>query len=234
MKKAFDFLLLFIFLIFLFFFFYPITFNFYKEINSKFPILLSFLKFSILATYGEIISYRIRNKKHIDKSFGIFPKMIIWGFLGIFIWAAFQIFSNGTIKGIIEPMQNYFNKINSIKKNFFSNLLFLISNSKVFISFSISLFMNIFFAPVMMLSHNLTDLHISKNNGKFIINKFHPLNLLKEIDWNKMWGFVFKKTIPLFWIPAHTITFLLPSNFRVLFAAFLSVVLGVLLSLKKN
>ncbi len=40
-----------------------------------------------------------------------------------------------------------------------------------------------------------------------------------------------KKTIPLFWIPAHTITFLLPEEFRVLFAAVLSVMLGVLLSL---
>jgi hypothetical protein len=44
-----------------------------------------------------------------------------------------------------------------------------------------------------------------------------------------MWGFVFKKTIPFFWIPAHTITFLLPPQYRVLYAALLSVVLGILL-----
>ncbi|HRZ79119.1 MAG TPA: Mpv17/PMP22 family protein, partial [bacterium] len=39
------------------------------------------------------------------------------------------------------------------------------------------------------------------------------------------------KTIPLFWIPAHTITFLLPENHRVLFAAILGVVLGVFLAI---
>jgi hypothetical protein len=41
---------------------------------------------------------------------------------------------------------------------------------------------------------------------------------------------VFKKTIPLFWYPAHTITFLLPAEQRVLFAALLGIVLGVLLA----
>jgi hypothetical protein len=44
------------------------------------------------------------------------------------------------------------------------------------------------------------------------------------------WGFVFKKTIPLFWFPAHTITFLLPAHLQVLFAAVLSIFLGIILS----
>lgn len=44
-------------------------------------------------------------------------------------------------------------------------------------------------------------------------------------------NFVFKKTIPFFWYPAHTITFLLPGEMRVLFAAILGVVLGVLLAI---
>ena len=42
---------------------------------------------------------------------------------------------------------------------------------------------------------------------------------------------ILKWTIPLFWIPAQTITFLLPEDYRVLFAAFLSIVLGVLLAI---
>jgi hypothetical protein len=48
------------------------------------------------------------------------------------------------------------------------------------------------------------------------------------------WNFVFKKTIPLFWFPAHTITFLLPSQFQVLFAALLGVALGVILAIANN
>jgi hypothetical protein len=41
---------------------------------------------------------------------------------------------------------------------------------------------------------------------------------------------VFKKTIPLFWIPAHTITFLLDPDYQVLFAAFLGIMLGAILA----
>ena len=82
----------------------------------------------------------------------------------------------------------------------------------------------------MMLTHHITDLHITNESGKFNFKTFSPLKLLENADWDKMWSFVFKKTIPFFWIPAHTITFLLPAGFRVLFAALLGIALGVLLS----
>jgi hypothetical protein len=136
--------------------------------------------------------------------------MIVWGILGIFIYFAFAIFSNGVTN------------------------LFPIENSSLVTAFLISLFMNIIFAPVMMLTHHLTDMHISKGSGKFNIKTFSPLILLKSADWDKMWSFVFKKTIPYFWIPAHTITFLLPSQFRTIFAALLSIALGLLLTLSKK
>ena len=54
---------------------------------------------------------------------------------------------------------------------------------------------------------------------------------MQNLNWKVQWGFVFKKTIPLFWFPAHTITFLLPGEMRVLFAALLGVLLGVILSI---
>jgi hypothetical protein len=54
--------------------------------------------------------------------------------------------------------------------------------------------------------------------------------MFANINWKAQWGFVFKKTIPFFWYPAHTITFLLPAEQRVLFAAVLGIVLGVLLA----
>ncbi|EQB89040.1 hypothetical protein M918_22160 [Clostridium sp. BL8] len=57
--------------------------------------------------------------------------------------------------------------------------------------------------------------------------------LIKTIDWYGYIGFVVCKTIPIFWIPAHTITFLLPSEYRVLTAALLSIVLGAILATSK-
>jgi hypothetical protein len=42
---------------------------------------------------------------------------------------------------------------------------------------------------------------------------------------------LFLVALVLFWIPAQTITFLLPEEFRALFAAVLGIVLGVLLAI---
>ena len=55
--------------------------------------------------------------------------------------------------------------------------------------------------------------------------------IISELNWNVQWNFVFKKTIPFFWIPAHTITFILPGEFQVLFAALLGIALGLILSI---
>jgi len=54
--------------------------------------------------------------------------------------------------------------------------------------------------------------------------------LIEATDWKSMWGFVLKKTIPFFWIPAQTITFLLPVEFQILVAALYSTILGVFLA----
>lgn len=98
-------------------------------------------------------------------------------------------------------------------------------------AFLISVMMNFIFSPVLMLTHHLTDTHILSNHGRFPLKGLQMRPLLEKIDWSRMWNFVFKKTIPLFWIPAHTITFLLPTQYRTLFAALLSVALGILLGI---
>ena len=93
--------------------------------------------------------------------------------------------------------------------------------------------MNTCFAPVFMTLHKITDTHILQNNGS-MVSLIRPLNIGKILDtlnWSVQWNFVFKKTIPFFWIPAHTITFLLPAQYQVLFAAALSIVLGLILSI---
>jgi len=104
--------------------------------------------------------------------------------------------------------------------------------NKLILAFSISFFLNIFYAPVLMITHKISDSHINKTGGKtgMFFTKPDIAVLFREIDWEKMWGFVLKKTIPFFWIPAQTITFLLPAEFQILFAAILSTVLGVILA----
>lgn len=212
-----------------FFVFKPV-YDFYNLVNQEHPFVMSFVKFAILSTTGEVIGLRIRTGKYTQHGFGILPRMLVWGKLGIGIKMAFIIFGEGAPRmlaamGVTFPDGN---PTKILDQNFFSTF----SGLQLLTAFTISLTMNTFFAPVFMTIHKITDTHILRTGGT-LGGFFSPMSfgkILTRINWNVQWGFVFKKTIPLFWFPAHTITFLLPAEFRILFAAILGVVLGVLLS----
>lgn len=199
------------------------VYGYYISATNSHPYAMAFLKFAILATAGESIGLRIKNKVYSYPGFGLAPRAIVWGILGVGIAIAMKVFSAGAprmveslgIQGVVDAMSGPF------------------SGEKLLGAFSISVLMNTFFAPVFMTFHKITDTHILENGGslKALITPIPMRRIFGELNWQTQWSFVFKKTIPLFWIPAHTITFLLPPTFQVLFAAFLGVVLGVLLSI---
>lgn len=206
----------------LFVFIAPIA-NWYLQFNKEHGMVMSFFKFAILATLGEIIALRIKTGNYNQPGFGIVPRMVVWGFLGLAINLAFNIFATGApaflaYLGLKEAPQ-------AMAGNF--------SGLKLLDAFTISTTMNLIFAPVMMTFHKITDTHIIATggtvNGLLKPIPFGPI--LKNINWDVMWNFIFKKTIPFFWIPAHTITFLLPPEFRVLFAAILGIALGLILAI---
>jgi hypothetical protein len=207
--------------IFLPFFIFNGLFEAYYQFNLDRGLLMSFIKFFVLATLGELIGLRIKTGRYYYKGFGLFPRALVWGFLGITIYMAFAIFASGT-PVLLEKMG--FSNASSILQ---SDL----SWKKVAVSFSISTTLNLFYAPVLMTFHKITDTHILDNGGslKGFLRPVDFARILQEINWEVQWNFVFKKTIPLFWIPAQTITFLLPEEYRVLFAAFLGIVLGIIL-----
>ncbi|GFR35173.1 Mpv17/PMP22 family protein [Thermobrachium celere] len=86
-----------------------------------------------------------------------------------------------------------------------------------------------------MALHRITDTYIDLGQGKLsLILKTNLKDVVNKIDWYGYISFVVLKTIPFFWVPAHTITFLLPSEYRVLMASFLSIALGAILSIAKR
>lgn len=210
-------------LLFLPFFVSEKVYDFYISFNQDHSIITSFIKFAVLATLGEIIGQRIKTGNYLNKGFGIFPRMIVWGFLGITIKIAFVIFATGT-PVFLESMG--MKDASNVMRDAFSG-------QKLFVAFCISVFMNIIYAPVMMTFHRITDMHIIENGGtlKGFLTPIKFRKLFVDLNWNVQWNFVFKKTIPFFWIPAHTITFLLPPDFRVLFAALLGIALGTILAI---
>jgi len=82
-------------------------------------------------------------------------------------------------------------------------------------AFAVSVLTNIFFGPQMMLFHRIED--------NLIMRQWEFKGL------NKAWG-----TLIWFWIPAHTITFLLPKEYQIGLAALWSVILGFILGLSKK
>jgi hypothetical protein len=195
---------------------------FYTTFNHDHGFFTAFLKFAILATLGELIGLRIKTGFYYKSGFGVLPRAIVWGFLGLTIKYAFIIFASGT-PAFLEYMG---------MKNAATIFHSVLSLKKLIVSFTISAGLNLIYAPVMMTLHKITDTHILTTGGT-IKGFFTPIpvaEILKNLNWDVQWNFVFKKTIPFFWIPAHTITFLLPDDFRVLFAALLGIVLGIILA----
>jgi hypothetical protein len=222
---------LFILLIFVPFFVSGSLYNFYKDFNAAYPFLISFIKFALLATLGELLGLRIRHGKYVEKGFGVLPRAVVWGILGVSIKMAFIIFGDGAprmlqVLGLHFPVDPPSAILN---QNFISSR----SGLQVLSAFAVSFTMNIFFAPVFMTFHKITDTHILAHGGKLacLLKPIHFSKILREMNWKVQWNFVIMKTIPFFWIPVQTINFLLPEEFRILVAALLGIVLGVILSI---
>ena len=209
--------------------FIPGAWDWFLTTTTNHGLLMSFFKFAILGTFGEMLSLRIREGVYLKKGFGLLPKLLVWGVLGVVIASAMTIFKTGTVKLLDGGFH-----LNGKAAEWFAGDL---SWGKFFVALCVSVLMNTLFAPVFMTFHKITDIHVAETGGTLKGFFSHPLNIQekmsKKINWDIQYGFVFAKTIPLFWYPMHTITFLLPGTLQVLYAAFLGVALGVILSIKK-
>lgn len=210
--------------IFLPFFISPELYLWYKTFNVEHPMVMAFLKFAILSTLGEMLGCRISTGSYTTPTFGVVPRMVVWGILGMAISMAMTVFSAG-IPAFITNMGG-----GALVADFLSEG---VSWGKFVVALAISVMMNTFFAPVFMTFHKITDAHIAECGGsvRALVTPIPMGRLIKSVNWDVQWGFIFKKTIPLFWYPAHTITFMLPGELRVLFAALLGVALGVILAI---
>lgn len=178
----------------------------FVETTKAHPYIMGFVKFAILATMGELLSIRIV-KGDWQKPTGFLFRIFIWGIIGVLTSIYFPIFANG----IVDLQQK--------------GLLFGLHNA-LFTAFLISLIMNAVVGPFVMSFHAFTDTYIELKCANLDCKL---QNVISTMNHQKVIGFLILKTIPFFWIPVHTITFMLPSEYRVLMAAGLSIVLGIIL-----
>ena len=208
MKKR-DYLVLFLSVLAVFLIVFPVTSKAFFSFTDRYAIFGGFIKFFLFATFGDILSHRIKYRNY--RVPGLLYKAFIWGFIGISVVFVFQIFTVG-----IDHLQ-------TIGLLPFAGSVFA---SAVFTS----IFMNVTFGPTMMLFHRVTDHYIEH---KVDDRKHRLTETIQTLDYRGFLRFVVFKTIPLFWIPAHTITFMLDDTYRVFFASLLGVALGLLLGIAK-
>lgn len=190
----------------------PATNEIFESMTADVPYIMGFIKFAILATMGELMAGRIV-KGNYFKPAGLIWRIVIWGFIGMLITLMFNVFAGGVIAAQAKGFLPF-------------------EGTQLAFAFFTSAIMNMFFAPAFMAFHKYTDtyLDLKADRGGSISIK----DITEAIDWYGFVSFVILKTIPFFWIPAHTITFLLPSEYRVMAAAFLSIALGAILAFAKK
>ncbi len=176
-------------------------------LTVAFPLQMGFLKLGALATFGELVKIRRTTGKWDFRDWPL--KFIVWGLFGVWFTWVFALFAAGTIA--------------IIKKGLWLDL------GSVFTAFSTSLFMNLLalYAWPMMLVHEYCNKVIEKKKLVSFVEFGEKLD-------KKTWFRFIPLTIVFFWLPAHTITFMLPEEFRVLMAALLSIALGFILTIKKK
>ena len=184
----------------------------FKVFSGTHPYLAGFIKFAILATMGDLLGIRFIKGKYVVPN-GVVYRAIVWGIIGMMVSLVFTVFMGGASvaqKSGLLPFEGV-----SLAQAFFGSAI-----------------MNLTFGPMMMVFHKFMDLFIDakyERNGKITLS-----TLVDKLDWHTLVEFSWAKTCILFWIPAHTIVFMLPSEFRVLVSAFLSIALGLLMTFAKK
>jgi hypothetical protein len=173
--------------------------------------IMGFVKFALLATAGEIIALKTGGGAFRFPR-GMFYKMAVWGLIGMAIALMTPVFAAGTASaqqsGILPG------KGNALVTAFITSVL-----------------NNLGFGAAMMGFHTLSDTVIELAVSKETISL---RTIIAKTSWDRYIGFVILRTLPLFWIPAHTVTYMLPSQYRVFFSAVLSIALGLILAVAKR
>jgi hypothetical protein len=190
----------------------PSTREAFINFTSTNKLLGGFIKFSVLATMGELLARRVNTGKWTFPSYFI-TRALIWGVLGMIITMIFSIYSAGVI-------------------NLQSTGILPFEGVSLAFAFFTAALMNITFAPTFMYAHRISDVFLDMRNEG--VKDLNLTKVVQRIDTASFVTFVVMKTVPFFWIPAHTLTFLLPSEYRVLGAAMLSIALGLILTIAKK
>lgn len=208
MKKG-DFIWIAIIVGVILFLLFPETNAIFVKTTNEHHYIMSFIKYALLATMGELLGRRIIAGDWA-KPDGLTARVCVWGFIGICMMVMFNIFVVGTIylmkEGILPG-----------------------EGSQILRAVYTSFIATYAFGPTFMLFHRCTDTYIDHRFGPEKIS-LSINEILSKIDYVNLVGFVMVKTLTFFWLFANFITFMVPAEYRILCAAFMSIFLGLILA----
>lgn len=191
----------------------PTSRTVFFQMSEAHPYFAGFVKFAILATMGDLLGRRLLQKNWVIPR-GVLIKAAIWGIIGMMITLMFSVYMGGAASAQASGRLPW--NGSAAAQALFGSLL-----------------MNVTFGPMMMTFHRFTNMLIDAKYEK----KGGPVSLSELVDrndWHSLVEFAWVKTCIFFWIPVHTLVFLIPAQYRVLVSAFLSIVLGLLMAAAKT
>jgi hypothetical protein len=183
----------------------------FVSLTKAHPYLMGMAKFALLGTMGELLSWKVVSGKWKLAGVRLWQRVMVWAFIGILLTAAFPLFSAG-VEGLLESGYLPGSGVNWLA------------------AFWKSFFLQAVFAFPFMVFHRITDTLIER--GK-LFKKWPFIEVYRGIDWDNMFRIV-GWAIVWFWLPVHTVNFMLPPEFRVIVAALLAIVLGLILGVAKR
>lgn len=189
----------------------PETRDRFVALTRSRPYFMGMIKIGLLGTMGELLGGKIVSGQWHIRGVRLWQRALVWAFLGLVFTAVFPLFSYGAdgllAQGLLPG-----------------------EGSRFAGAFWKSFFMNIIFAFPMMAFHRFTDTLIGRGA---LFSRWRVVETFTSIDWKNMLSIVASSCI-WFWIPAQTVTFLLPPEYRIMSAAFLAIVLGFILGMAKR
>ncbi len=175
------------------------------------PFLMGMAKFGLLGTMGELLGKKLVSGRWTLRGIRLWQRVLVWCLFGVMFTVVFPLFSAGSAAllaaGLLPGEGNAFAT-----------------------AFWSSFFMNVIFAFPMQVSHRISDTMIDRGQ---LFSRWPLVEVFVGIDWKSMFHVAGAACI-WFWIPAHTVTFLLPPEFRLMCAALLAIALGAILGLARR
>lgn len=183
----------------------------FVSMTKAHPYLMGMAKFALLGTMGELLSWKVVTGKWRLFGVRLWQRALVWAFIGVLLAIAFPLFSAG-VEGLLDQGMLPGRGV------------------KWLTAFWKSFFLQAVFAFPFMVFHRITDTLIEKGR---LFSRWPFIEVYRGIDWDNMFKVV-GGSIAWFWLPVHTVNFMLPPEFRVIVAALLAIVLGLILGVAKR